>query len=220
MGLTVVALDSGSGSTKIRGTLSTEDSLLGTSSGIRFDSLIPAVHGEYPMTESTASSRRHHDFSQSTKSKTFHHNMHLLHETNGSNAFNTIQYPNSMMMSRAVTPEVAAHHGAHPPRPKSESIAIKRSREDEDSFNSEHSTERMYDWATWRMYHRITNARRYRVATVLPDVSYKHNASILRVPAMPPRESISASHHDDDHTPHSMMSLDYSDQGEVFEIEI
>jgi hypothetical protein len=58
-------------------------------------------------------------------------------------------------------------------RTKSSNIHINRSRNEDDSF-SDYSTERMYDWATWRMYHRITSARRSRrtVAPMAPSHQY------------------------------------------------
>lgn len=46
----------------------------------------------------------------------------------------------------------------------SNGIAIKRSRQFEGSSHG--SSEKMYDWATWRMYHRITSARKAR--TIVP----------------------------------------------------
>ena len=201
--------------TKIRSTKFIEESRSGASQGIRMDSVLSPVVN--PIGESTSSSRRHRVGSQISKSIIVQHNKMHLPSTNEIH-FQTNH--NSLMMPRAVTPEVAVLRAVNPARPKSESIAIKRSRVDEDSFHSEHSTERMYDWATWRMYHRITNARRTRVASVSAEVTYKGESSILRVPPMPPAASMTTSHQDDDHTPQCISSLDYSDQGEVFEIEI
>jgi hypothetical protein len=59
-------------------------------------------------------------------------------------------------------------------RPKSSNINIKRSRNEDDSV-SDYSTERMYDWATWRMYHRITSARRSRTTVVPMAPSYQYS---------------------------------------------
>jgi hypothetical protein len=50
-------------------------------------------------------------------------------------------------------------------RPRSRSIAIKRTHrcaEELAASQTEESNERMYDWATWRMYNRIVDHRRYQ----------------------------------------------------------
>jgi hypothetical protein len=59
------------------------------------------------------------------------------------------------------------------PSKRSKSIKIKRGRGSDDFASSSvsASAEQMYDWATWRMYHRITSARRNRSAVMpLSDV--------------------------------------------------
>jgi len=69
---------------------------------------------------------------------------------------------------------------------KSRSIQIKRSRRGSDEFASSSvsaSAEQMYDWATWRMYHRITTARRNK-SSVAPlsdgNASYHDTVSNSR----------------------------------------
>ena len=52
--------------------------------------------------------------------------------------------------------------------PKSDNIAIKRSRRDMNSL-VDNSMERMYECATWRMYHRIISSRRAKPPVVPLD---------------------------------------------------
>lgn len=62
-----------------------------------------------------------------------------------------------------------AQHTSTSTSKRSKSIMIKRGRGSDDltSASVSASTHEFYDWATWRMYHRITSARRNRSA-VLP----------------------------------------------------
>lgn len=57
---------------------------------------------------------------------------------------------------------------------KSANIAIKRSRQDINSI-VDSSMERMYECATWRMYHRITSSRRAKTSVVNLDRNDKHS---------------------------------------------
>jgi hypothetical protein len=76
-------------------------------------------------------------------------------------------------------PGIDQHDGTwfsqHTSSSKSKSIKIKRDRGSDDFASSSVSASamQMYDWATWRMYHRITSARRNRSAVVpVTDVPF------------------------------------------------
>jgi hypothetical protein len=62
-------------------------------------------------------------------------------------------------------------------KPKSQSIAIKTPRCYEDCYGSENSSEKIYDWATWRMYHRIMSSRKSRHTSVAPFPLYSDGKS-------------------------------------------
>ena len=85
----------------------------------------------------------------------------------------------SPMTSKAVQEGLPAPRQRTSPLKKSRSIQIKRNRRGSDEFPSSSvsaSAEQMYDWATWRMYHRITTARRAKSSiTPLPsgNMSYQ-----------------------------------------------
>ena len=69
------------------------------------------------------------------------------------------------------------------PLKKSRSIQIKRtSRRGSDDFSSSSvsaAAEEMYDWATWRMYHRITTARRSKASVnPQPAISTSHQDKV------------------------------------------
>ena len=69
------------------------------------------------------------------------------------------------------------------PLKKSKSIQIKSNRRrGSDEFSSSSvsaSAEQMYDWATWRMYHRITTARRTKASVKpLPAGSTSHQDTV------------------------------------------
>jgi hypothetical protein len=96
-------------------------------------------------------------------------------------------------------------------RPRSRSIAIKRTHhrcaEELAASQTEESNERMYNWATWRMYNRIVDHRRYQnfgAPGPLP-VSAPHSKP------QPAQDSDLWS---------SIGSSDLAYDGEVFELEI
>mmetsp|Transcript_31465 Transcript_31465/g.51943 ORF Transcript_31465/g.51943 Transcript_31465/m.51943 type:complete len:209 (-) Transcript_31465:213-839(-) len=108
--------------------------------------------------------------------------------------------------------------GSHS-RPKSASIEITRPRGYDNSaaLLDSSSAERMYDWATWRMYHRITTARRSRASVVpfnngMAATSTSGNGK--NKDQMNLLDDSSSSQ-----TP-SLASPDYELEGEVFDFEI
>jgi hypothetical protein len=128
----------------------------------------------------------------------------------------------NIMNSRLHTPP--PHQGYQPQeqsmwvdnksRPKSKAIAIKRNNrcpEECSASLSEASSERMYDWATWRMYNRIVDHRRNQrqsMRTSLPPLAMDHHANqILPHPDM----------HADRFE--SRGAADYIHDGEVFELD-
>jgi hypothetical protein len=97
-------------------------------------------------------------------------------------------------------------------RPRSRAIAIKRSKrysDDMASGHSEETSEKMYDWATWRMYNRIVDHRRNQRLNapgplpVAPEHPY-HDASQAALAYASSQTS----------------SSDYIHDGEVFVLEI
>jgi hypothetical protein len=96
-------------------------------------------------------------------------------------------------------------------RPRSRAIAIKnrdRCAEDLASSQNEATSERMYDWATWRMYNRIVDHRRNQMFSApsslpspvdQPDSLHEQNMTF-------------ASNY--------LPSSDYVHDGEVFELDI
>ena len=91
-------------------------------------------------------------------------------------------------------------------------IAIKRSRPDDDVFE-DNSTERMYDYATWRMYHRITSARRPQ--SFAPHRSYCTEASGNTSPL-----GVSLEHEPPTTRRIKSLSGELSLDGEVFVLDI
>jgi hypothetical protein len=102
-------------------------------------------------------------------------------------------------------------------RPKSKAIAIKRNNnrcpEECSASLSEASSERMYDWATWRMYNRIVDHRRNQRQTTMRT-------------SLPPLAMLD--HHANQLLPHPDMhadrferrgAADYIHDGEVFELD-
>ena len=177
------------------------------------------------LTESP--SRRRHIF-PIVKEKFIHHSHNInTHATTAKNghlgiAANTSHFhPNTMMMPRPISQDFPAYNAADSivtlARPKSQNIAIRRSRGCEDSGHHDNSNENLYDWATWRMYHRITSARRSRIASVAPIISYRDDVS---TPVTLHNEPVTPSHRDDAQSVPCLSSIDYSHQGEVFEIEL
>ena len=138
---------------------------------------------------------------------------------NGHKVASTFSYHNSnrMTMSSPIEHEFAHYNGVQlvssPSRPKSQSIMIKRSRGCEDSMFLDNSSERMYDWATWRMYHRITSSRKDRVASIRP-MDYDHEGASISATKVHGDSALK--NLDDD----SLLSIDYSHLGEVFEIDL
>lgn len=133
----------------------------------------------------------------------------------------SVYHPNTMMMPTPISQDFPAYNAADSiatlARPKSQNIAITRSRGCEDSIHHDSSNENLYDWATWRMYHRITSARRSRIASVAPIISYRDDAS---TPVTLHNETVTPSRRDDGQSVPCLSSIDYSHQGEVFEIEL
>jgi hypothetical protein len=98
------------------------------------------------------------------------------------------------------------------PRPRSRAIAIKRSKRYSDdlaSGHSEESSEKMYDWATWRMYNRIVDHRR----------NQRLNAP-GPLPLAPEHPHHDASQAALAYASSQMSSSDYIHNGEVFVLEI
>lgn len=126
---------------------------------------------------------------------------------------------NTMTMQRAMNANFPPYEQPtqSASRPKSESINIKRLKGYDDSSHFDNSAERMYDWATWRMYHRITTARRSR-ASVVP-----YGTNNIKAVTDTSAHCSNLTHESDGHlsdrTP-SLASLDYELEDEVFEIEI
>jgi hypothetical protein len=96
--------------------------------------------------------------------------------------------------------------------PRSRAIAIKNRdpcAEDSTSSQNEATSERMYDWATWRMYNRIADHRRNQRLSV---------PSSLPSPAEQP-DSLREQHMTFTSNRH-LLSSDYVQDGEVFELDI
>ena len=99
-------------------------------------------------------------------------------------------------------------------RPKSKAIAIKRNNrypEECSASLSEASSERMYDWATWRMYNRIVDHRRNQrqtTRTSLPPLAMDNHANQLL-----PHPDMHADRFE------SRGAADYIHEGEVFELD-
>ena len=148
------------------------------------------------------------------KSNAFDHNLNLL--ASDCEFINAPRFHNTATMHR-ISPEPGFQIAMNSTRPKSKSIEIKRSRESEDSAQMENSIERVYDWATWRMYHRITSARRSRMASVVPFLDYKPSVAI---PSLPSEDSMAKTRRSEDSKSSGVSFIDYSDHGEVFELEI
>ena len=206
-------------STKIRGILSTMPSKM-LEPECSFDSLPELLR----CTEDTESpspvpaSRRSNLFfrpPQKSRPKVTHNFKTLV--ANGHQGADTYSPRNSntMTMPRPIDHEFELYDGAQPvsspSRQKSQSIMIKRSRGCDNS--PVNSTENMYDSATWRMYHRITSARKNRVASMRPMLNDHEGTSVSATKA-----SIDSAlkNLDDD----SLLSIDYSHLGEVFEIDL
>lgn len=109
------------------------------------------------------------------------------------------------------------HHGHGMSRPRSKSIMIKQSRGHDDADQLDNSAERIYDWATWRMYHRITSARRSR-ASVAPIIN-KIPSPATAVHSKPMDDSLPNRSDGPHNMERSLASIDYSEDGEVFEID-
>jgi hypothetical protein len=105
-----------------------------------------------------------------------------------------------------------AHCSDHTSRPRSRAIAIKTPTNryhTDDLASSEESNERMYDWATWRMYNRIVDHRRnqrFSTPTRLPMSAAEQQAS----------RCIDSEAQNFGTT----LSPDYSLDGAVFELDI
>jgi hypothetical protein len=142
-------------------------------------------------------------------------------------------------------------------RPRSRAIAIKRrsnhpyyygtttldgtsSTDEFPSSQSEHSSERMYDWATWRMYNRIVDHRRNQQQRPLLKVSAMNGlvghveSSLLPlggggggIGCYPPAFSVPHAYHPVAsgggggmlYEPTGMGACDYIHDGEVFELD-
>jgi hypothetical protein len=98
-------------------------------------------------------------------------------------------------------------------RPRSRAIAIKRSKRCSDDMASGHSkesSEKMYDWATWRMYNQIVDHQRNQrlnvpgPLSVAPEHPAHHDASQTALAYASSQTS----------------SSDYIHDGEVFVLEI
>ena len=150
------------------------------------------------------------------------HNGHLENPVNTSLHHSTLHHPNAIMMPRPISQDFPVYDAADSvvtlARPKSQNIAIKRSRGCEDSNHHDNSTENLYDWATWRMYHRITSARRSRIASIAPITSYSYD--MATTPVSLQNESVSPTRSDDSQSAPCLSTIDYSHLGEVFEIEM
>lgn len=112
------------------------------------------------------------------------------------------------------------------PRPKSQSIKIKRSRDTmEDPYASSvcGSSERMYDWATWRMYHRITSARRSRGAVApMPQesLSQRDEDHVYRSLSGAQIHDVLPTGYEDSSTVHSPAVSSQTDLEEVFVLDM
>uniref|UniRef100_A0A7S1GJZ7 Uncharacterized protein n=1 Tax=Cyclophora tenuis TaxID=216820 RepID=A0A7S1GJZ7_CYCTE len=126
-----------------------------------------------------------------------------------------------MMVARHLNHEFAAVEqpsASMDMRRRSNNIAINRSRHPDGNSHGASSNERMYDWATWKMYHRITSARKART-TVVPvedgEVELKRQQELASVcdrtsQATPVLEDESE----------SVSTLEEPIEGEVFQLDI
>jgi hypothetical protein len=121
------------------------------------------------------------------------------------------------VMHRAISRELGDLAIPMPPtvnvlKPKSQSIAIKTPRCYEDYYGSDNSSEKLYDWATWRMYNRIMSSRKCRHASVAPYPLYHDgNHSVMSDNSFFPSETKSSS------TDNMSESLR---DGEMFQLEM
>lgn len=103
---------------------------------------------------------------------------HRLHPIQAQSSFQSTAMTSS---AKSVPLPPATRQRTNPVKARSRSIQIKRSRRGSDAdFSSSSvsaSAEQMYDWATWRMYHRITTARRNKNSVApLPEA---HDSSSI-----------------------------------------
>ena len=155
----------------------------------------------------------------STGQRIFHRLTHNFNPStvNGHQIADMFTPPNSktMIMSRSIDHDFELYDGAQSvpslSRQKSESIMIKRSRGYDDSVDDDNYTQRKYDYATWSMYHLITSARKARG---VPPILNNHGGA--SIPAFKIHTDSSRTNLHDD----SLLSIDYSHLGEVFEIEL